>query len=194
MSVATGKAKARPSRRSDAELIAACLKGKESAWATLVDKYKNMIFSIPIHYGFSQDDSADIFQTVCMDLLTELPQLREPEALAGWLIQVTRNKCFHRKQSLSRSKVQEIGDFDPPDPAAEPDDFVSQLEQGQLLREILAEMPSQCRQLVDMLFFETPPRPYDQVAKELRMPRGSVGFARRSCLDKLKERLENLGY
>src|SRR5262249_1083429 len=150
----------------------------------LVDKYKNLIFSIPIHYGFSQDESADIFQMVCMDLLVELPQLREPDALAGWLIQVTRNKCFHRKQSLSRSKVQEIGDLDPPDPATEPEVLVSQVQQEQLLREILAEMPDQCRQLVQMLFFEIPPRPYDEIASELRVARGSVGFVRRNCLDK----------
>ena len=196
MSATPGKAKATPRlRRSDAALIAECLKGQESGWAALVDKYKNLIFSIPMHYGFSHDESADIFQTVCMDLLVELPKLREPKALAGWLIQVTRNKCFHRKQSLSRSKVQEIGDLDPPaDPDAEPEMFFFQAQKEHLLREVLAEMPAQCRRLVEMLFFETPARPYDQVARELRLARGSVGFVRRSCLDKLKERLETLGY
>jgi DNA-directed RNA polymerase specialized sigma24 family protein len=44
-----------------------------------------------------------------------------------------------------------------------------------------------------MLFFENPPRPYEEIAKELRMARGSVGFVRRNCLDKLRERLETLG-
>jgi RNA polymerase sigma factor (sigma-70 family) len=195
MSAAPGKAKTKlKPPPSDAALVAECLKGKESAWATLVDKYKNLIFAIPIHYGLSQDESADIFQTVCMDLLVELPQLREPEALAGWLIQVTRNKCFHRKESLSRSKVQEIGDLDPRDPAPEPENLVSQVQQEQLLREMLSEMPAQCRQLVEMLFFETPPRPYDEIAKQLRVARGSIGFVRRNCLDKLKERLATLGY
>jgi hypothetical protein len=44
-----------------------------------------------------------------------------------------------------------------------------------------------------MLFFENPPRPYEAVAKELQLARGSIGFTRRSCLDKLKKRLESLG-
>src|ERR1700759_2346699 len=109
MTPAPGKAKKKVEpQHSDSRLIADCLKGKEVAWSALVDKYKNLIFSIPIRYGFSQEDAADIFQLVCMDLLAELPVLREPKALTGWLIQVTRNKCFHRKQSLARNKVQEI--------------------------------------------------------------------------------------
>jgi RNA polymerase sigma factor (sigma-70 family) len=195
MNTAARKAKAKsPQRQSDIQVIEECLKGKDSAWSALIDKYKNLIFSIPLRYGFPEEDSADIFQAVCMDLLAELPRLREPKALGGWLIQVTRNKCFHRKQSMVRHKVQEIGDLDPPAPVAEPDNLASQLEQEQHLQEAVADLSPQCQQLVHMLFFENPPRAYDDVAKTLRMARGSVGFVRRNCLERLKERLERLGY
>jgi RNA polymerase sigma factor (sigma-70 family) len=180
--------------RSDTQLIAECLKGKETAWSALIDKYKNLIFSIPLHYGFPEEDAADIFQAVCMDLLAELPRLREPKALGGWLIQVTRNKCFHRKQSMLRHKVLEIGEVDLPTPAAEPDNLASQIEQEQHLQEAMADLSHQCQQLIHMLFFETPARAYDEIAKELHFARGSIGFARRNCLDKLKERLERLGH
>lgn len=175
---------------SDADLIEQCLKGKESAWAALIDKYKNLIFSIPIRYGFSEEDSADIFQAVCMDLLAELSRLREPQALAGWLIQVARNKCFHRAQLQRRNKVQEIDNLDPPDPASEPDVLISETRREQHVREALAELPARCRKLVMMLFFETPPRPYDEIAAELSLARGSIGFVRKNCLDRLKEKLE----
>jgi RNA polymerase sigma factor (sigma-70 family) len=195
MSTAPKKAQAKGAQRhSDSYLIEQCLKGKESAWSELVDKYKNLIFSIPINYGFSEEDSADIFQSVCMDLLAELPRLREPKALAGWLIQVARNKCFHRKQSQQRHNVQEIDGLDPAAPLEEPVNLMAQAEQQQLLQEAMSNLSSQCQQLVKMLFFETPPRPYEQVAKELRLAQGSIGFTRRSCLDKLRERLEKLGY
>ena len=85
MSTAPGRAKQlADSARSDEQLVRDCLKGKDSAWSALIFKYKNLIFSIPIPYGFSEEDAADIFQAVCMDLLAELPRLREPKALA-WL-------------------------------------------------------------------------------------------------------------
>ena len=63
----------------DRRLVEECLSGNESAWAALVDKYKNLIYSIPVRWGFSQDDATDIFQSVAARLLSELSRLREPE-------------------------------------------------------------------------------------------------------------------
>jgi RNA polymerase sigma factor (sigma-70 family) len=196
MSTAPKRAKAKNAQvHSDSYLIEQCLGGQESAWGNLIDKYKNLIFSVPIRYGFSQEDSADIFQSVCMDLLAELPRLREPKALPAWLIQVARNKCFRRKKTLDRHRVQGIDEVDPPAASVEePDNIIAQLQQGQLLREVVSELSPQCQRLVQMLFFEIPPRPYDEVAKELKLAQGSIGFTRRSCLEKLRERLETLGY
>jgi len=54
-------------REEDARLIKDCLEGSESAWSALISKYKNLIFSIPMKYGFSRDDAADVFQAVCLD-------------------------------------------------------------------------------------------------------------------------------
>jgi len=194
MSAAPGRAKQRDEGRlPDEQLVRDCLKGRESAWSALINKYKNLIFSIPIKYGFSEEDSADIFQAVCMDLLTELPNLREPKALAGWLIQVTRNKCFHRKQEKVRHLMTELeGDEPSEDEAAHT--LISELQQDQLLRDALSGLGPRCRQLVQMLFFEMPARPYQQVAKDLKLAPGSIGFIRRRCLDKLRERLEQMGF
>jgi len=147
------------SARSDEQLVRDCLKGNDSAWSALIFKYKNLIFSIPIRYGFSEEDAADIFQPVCMGLLAELSRLREPKALAGWLIQVTRNKCFHRKRETQRHSMQEIGDDESPGSEESADNLVSEFQQDQLLREALSELPPSSRRLVQMLFFETPARP-----------------------------------
>jgi RNA polymerase sigma factor (sigma-70 family) len=196
MTTAPKRAKAKGvHRESDSDLVKRCLKGEETAWAELIDKYKNLIFSIPIRYGYSEEDSADIFQSVCMDLLAELSSLREPQALAAWLIQVARNKCFHRRQALRTYKVQGVDDLDSHTASIdEPVDLVAQVQQAQLLLEALSNLSSQCQQLVRMLFFEVPPRPYEDVAKELKLAQGSIGFTRRNCLEKLRKQLQSLGY
>jgi RNA polymerase sigma factor (sigma-70 family) len=181
-------------RFSDSDLVKECLQGKEAAWSKLINKYKNLIFSIPVRYGFSEEDCADIFQAVCMDLLTELPRLREPNALAGWLIRVTRNKCYQHKQALQRVTVKEDvpEDLDAAAPVEEPGDVTIRLQQEQMLREALSDLSPRCRKLVHMLFFEMPARPYEQVAKELELALGSIGFIRRRCLEKLRQRLERI--
>jgi len=195
MTTAPGKAKVRAAKQFlDSQLVEDCLQGKEAAWSALIAKYKNLIYSIPVRYNFSEEDSADIFQAVCLDLLKELPTLREPNALAGWLVQVTRNKCFHRKQAQLRGKVQEIDDLDTLTSPAMPKDVTAEVEQEQLLREAILILSPRCRRLVHMLFFEMPARPYQQVAHDLNLAEGSIGFIRRRCLNKLRDRLEELGY
>ena len=195
MSASPGRAKQRDGTPlSDEQLVRDCLKGKAAAWSDLILRYKNLIFSIPIRYGFSEEDSADIFQAVCMDLLAELPRLRQPKALAGWLIQVTRNKCFHRKRETQRHPTQEIGEDEPLEAGESADSLVSEFQQDRLLREALSNLPPRCQRLVEMLFFESPARPYLQVAKDLKLAPGSIGFIRKRCLDKLRKNLEQMGF
>ena len=77
---------------SDARLVAECLGGNEQAWAFLIDKYKRLIYSIPVKYQASPDDAADIFQAVCLELFSELPRLRKAESLRFWLITVATHR------------------------------------------------------------------------------------------------------
>jgi RNA polymerase sigma factor (sigma-70 family) len=194
MSPAPGKAKKiRSNQFSDAQLVKECLKGSEAAWAKLIEKYKNLIYSIPVRFGLSQEDAADIFQAVCLDLLNELPQLREPNALAGWLIQVTRNKCFHKKQALQRHGEAELDEASAEESTEKIDELVAQLQREQMVREVLLELAPRCRKLIQMLFFEAPARSYENVAKDLGVALGSIGFIRKRCLEKLRMRMEEIG-
>ena len=182
---------------SDVHLVRACLKGDEKAWSTLIDKYKNLIYSVPIKYGFSEDEAADIFQSVCLELLRDLPQLREPRALPAWLIRVTSHKCFHWRKKHERLVDEETSRVDleeREEPQDGPDDLLSELEREQELRNATSELGARCRKLVEMLFFENPPRPYVQVAKELGIARSSIGFIRGRCLERLRRVLLRKGF
>jgi len=69
-----------------------------------------------------------------------------------------------------------------------------QLEKEQMVRNVIAELSPRCERMVRMLFFETPPRPYDEIAKELGIATGSIGLIRGRCLGKLKQQLEKMGF
>ena len=178
----------------DSRLVQQCLKGNEEAWAALVGKYKNLIYSIPIKLGFSQDDAADIFQAVCAELISQLSQLRKPQALAGWLIKVTAHRCSQWRRQASRYVGQESQTELQSNPDKLPDNVLAELENEQMLRLAIRELQPRCRQLVEMLFFEPVQRPYQEVARELGIAAGSVGFIRGRCLEKLRRRLEEMGF
>jgi RNA polymerase sigma factor (sigma-70 family) len=186
----------RPIAVSDERLVRECLKGNDESWSALIDKYKNLIFSIPIKYGLSRDEAADIFQGVCLELLSELPTLRDPRALPKWLMQVTAHKCFHwkhRQQRLVSSESDESAVPEGQTPALA-EQVIHEAEQEQIIREALAKLAPRCRRLVHMLFYEEPLRPYRDIAAELGLAVGSIGFIRQRCLDRLRRNLNELGF
>src|SRR5687768_7048144 len=95
---------------STTALVAACLTGDQNAWSALIDRYKRLIYSIPVKQGMSADDAADIFQSVCLDLVAELGRVREPEALPQWLIQTTIRKCQRHRQRTQRAVTGQLSD------------------------------------------------------------------------------------
>lgn len=180
---------------SDAILVKRCLAGEEEAWSQLVDKYKALIYSIPIKYGLPPQEAADIFQATCMELLTRLPDLREPRALPKWLIQVAYHMCYHWKRQQQRL-VSRDGQNDLPEPEtpAVAEALVRQTQEEQILRVALASLAPRCRRLVEMLFFESPSRPYSEVANELNLAVGSIGLTRQKCMEALRKRLDEMGF
>ena len=181
---------------SDERLVAECVKGNEQAWSALVDKYKNLIYSIPIKLGM-YEEAADIFQLVCVDLLTDLPNLREPRALPKWLMQACYHKCLQYRRKAERNAPAaeaEAAESVAGPQSALPEHLLCELEKEQMVRKGLAELTPRCERMMRMLFFETPARPYNEIAQELGLATGSIGFIRGRCLDKLRKQLENMGF
>jgi len=181
---------------SNTRLVAQCLAGDERAWMALIDRYKSLIYAIPFRYGAQHQDAADIFQAVCIDLFNELPRLRDADALQGWLIRVTTNKCYHWKQR-STSRDSDYGDdhlekLTGSEPI--PGDLLAEIEREQAVREAIASLPDRCREMIEMLFFEQPPVPYEEVARRLKLAKGSIGFIRGRCLKRLRNALEQKGF
>ena len=185
---------ARPSASSDEQLIRRCLENDARAWSALIEKYKNLIYSIPMKLGMHQD-AGDIFQAVCVTLLSKLSELREHRALPKWLIQTCYRECLQhqriggRQTGLEPAHLEQLLSTE-----SLPEQMLVQLEQEQALREAISEMPPRCAQMIQMLFFDIPCRPYAEVASTLGLAEGSIGFIRGRCLARLRKHLEAKGF
>lgn len=179
----------------DEKLVQACLNGDEKAWERLIDKYKRLIYSVPVKYGFSPEDAADLFQNVCVDLYTNLSKLRKIESLRSWLITVATHKCFHHKRQRRQdveldAMEQEVAE----DLAPAPEVVLHEVQEEQAVRDAIVRLSPRCAELVRMLFFEQPPLPYTEVAQKLGLATGSIGFIRGRCLSRLQKILGELGF
>lgn len=180
----------------DTRLAAACVAGSQTAWATLIARYQNLVYSIPLKQGMPADDAAEVFQSVCLSLLTALPRLRDAQALPAWLMRVTANRCalLRRQRQCWRA-----GDAEPDleaEPSPEPgvEEVLRQAQREQALRQAMAQLPPRCQKMLAMLFSSDPPRPYAEVAAELGLSRGSVSLTRSRCLERLRRQLQASGF
>jgi RNA polymerase sigma factor (sigma-70 family) len=184
--------------KNDRELLALCLKGDAVAWEALLARYQRLIYSIPIKMGLSPNDSADIFQSVCMKLLKSLPTLRYQDRISSWLTITTRRESW--RIAALRRREQVIVPLDRPDgvqdfidaPSAEPpiDEQQRMLEQQQIVRDGVAALPDRCRELITLLFYSKEELDYHEIARRLNISRTSMGPTRARCLSKLRKLLE----
>jgi RNA polymerase sigma factor (sigma-70 family) len=194
VSFAAKLAREQPTNRPVEQLVAECLKGDETAWSGLIDRYKNLIYSIPIKLGM-HDDAPDIFQAVCLDLLQGLSQLREPRALPKWLMQASYHKCLqYRSKAEKHSPASDVASEELDSERPIPEEMLAQLETEQMVRDAISRLNPRCERMVRMLFCEDPPRPYEEIAREFGIATGSIGFIRGRCLHRLRKQLEKMGF
>lgn len=180
---------------SDARLVKECLEGNEAAWGALVDKYKRLIHSIPCRYNAGPEDTADIFQAVCLEMFSELPGLRKVESLRSWLITITMHKCIHwKKKQMPLASGMEAEAVEQIEGMVVNPAVSEEIEREQMLRDALARLSPRCREMIQMLFYEEPPVPYQEVAQRLGLATGSIGFIRGRCLKRLEQLLAEMGF
>ena len=181
---------------SDGQLVEACLEGNEKAWQTLVTRYRRLVYSIPMKWGFTPEDAVDIFQAVWLDCFRQLVSLRSVDRLQPWLIRVTVRKC-HRFSTDRRDRAEDSmidSELDEMPGLSDPAAFLAELDREQILRVAMEQLPPRCRQVIQLLFFEEPRLSYQDVASRLGLSENSIGFTRERCLNSLRRILADMGY
>ena len=180
---------------TNTRLVEECVRGNERAWYAIVNRYKSLVYSIALSYGADAEDASDIFQLVWLELFNELPRLREPEALQGWLRRVTIRKSYQwkLKRPSSDGTTSDVEGEIPCDGELTPE-TMQNIEREQMVREAVANLSPRCREMVELLFFKQPPVPYAEVAGRLGLATGSIGFIRGRCLKQLRTILKSKGF
>lgn len=176
--------------RNDPELVQACLENNQLAWNELVNRYKRLVYSIPLRNGFTQSDAEDIFQNVFTLVHRNLASLRNHQLLAAWLISITWRECQHmRKKTRLSDEIPETLE----DSAPLPPEEAEILERRQMIRMAINQVGLRCQELLKALFFETPTPSYENLAMRLDIPISSIGPTRARCFKKLKDILTEMG-
>jgi len=88
--------------QSDEEVITRILKGDQTAYALLVEKYQNYVFTLVLRFTESREDAEEIAQDVFVKAYRSLADFRGDSKFSTWLFTITRTTClsFLRKKKL----------------------------------------------------------------------------------------------
>jgi RNA polymerase sigma factor (sigma-70 family) len=166
---------------TDAALVARCREGDDEAWRELVERFSRYVYAIALQgFRLPAHDAEDVFQDVFARVYERLDSLREDDAVRPWIAQLTRRLCIDRIRSGAREVGTDVDDLaDVP-----ADDVLTELEEAFDVHEALAELPENCREILDSFFDKD--ESYRTIGDNLGLPAGTIASRISRCLDKLR--------
>ncbi|WNC73480.1 sigma-70 family RNA polymerase sigma factor [Thalassotalea psychrophila] len=175
--------------RSDETLISLALKGKKSAWMTLLKRYEKPIYNYTLRMVSNPDDALDLLQDIFMAVFKNLASFRGDSKFNSWLFRIAHYRCieyYRRKkphQSLDDEPEQEADISD-----SCPENNIKQSQQSEALATAMKILPINQRTVIELKFFQH--FTFDEIAGQLGISSNTVKSRLYSALDKLKGVLE----
>lgn len=169
----------------DSALVRACLAGDAVAVRSLIERYQGEVFGLCLRLLHHRHDAEDVTQEVFLRIFRSLHRWDAARPLRPWIIGITINRC--RTWLAQKQRLPEPADYLHQTVRAVPE------QSSELVNELhtaLAELREDYR-VVFVLFHEQG-RPYEEIAKILNRPVGTIKTwlhrARMELLERLRRR------
>ncbi|MFN0071126.1 MAG: RNA polymerase sigma factor [Chloroflexota bacterium] len=175
--------------QSDSDLVAACRNGRPGAWDQIVRRYAKLVYAVARRYGLNEDEVADVFQTVCLELWEHLDSVRDATVLRRWLVVVASRKAWQVRKSRDRWITGVTEESAEPLVSAlslSPEEVAVAHSDAEQMRLVLERLAPRDRELIWYLFFDPSSPSYDVIAQRLGVSPETVGSLRTRCLRRLR--------
>lgn len=171
------------------ELVAAARRGDDGAWTRLVTRFDRTLRNVARSYRLSPADVDDVVQVTWTRLYQHIDRVRDPNAIAGWLVTTTRREAMRLLQAHVREHLTDDPELGESADVDRPEAEVLAAEERVVLGRALATLPGRQRELMTLLASE-PDVDYRHISATLAMPLGSIGPIRARGLARLERHPE----
>jgi RNA polymerase sigma-70 factor (ECF subfamily) len=85
------------------EVIEACQRGEQDAFAALFEAHRDRVYSIALRYSGDRTAAMDIAQDAFLKLLSRIQEFRGEARFETWLFRVVVNSCMDYRRGLRRA-------------------------------------------------------------------------------------------
>lgn len=99
---------------NDNEIISKVLNGDQAAYAALVNRYQNYVFTLTLRMIKSREDAEEVAQDIFIKAYRFLPNFRGDAKFSTWLYTIVNSSCisFLRKKKLAVHSLDDEKVFD----------------------------------------------------------------------------------
>jgi RNA polymerase sigma factor (sigma-70 family) len=168
--------------QKDLILVGRAIKGDQSAYASLMERYRESIYYTMLKMVNNTDDADDLTIEAFGKAFNRLEQYSPTYAFSTWLFKIASNNCidFIRKKrikvtSMDSGMKTDDGDimyFDAKSNTMNPEETIMHNQKVLHMRELVSKLKPRYRVLVEKRYFEE--LSYEEISEELDLPLGTV--------------------
>jgi RNA polymerase sigma factor (sigma-70 family) len=179
---------------TDADLLRRFVTGRdEAAFELLLWRHGTMVLSVCRDVTHDEHTAEDAFQATFFALVRKAAAIRDGQSVGAWLYQVAYRVALRARSQVVRRAARERHDLDLPNRAATaelPDETVLR-ELRPLVHEEVQRLPPKYRLPIVLCYLEG--LTYDEAARQLGWPKGTVAGRLSRARDLLRKRLSRRG-
>jgi RNA polymerase sigma-70 factor (ECF subfamily) len=171
------------------------------ALAVLYDRYSPRVYGLCVRILNETQLAEDILQEVFVRVWERAGSFEQSRGnVAAWLMGITRNSCIDQLRRLQARPVA-AEQADGPDALPFEESLASQgtdvpslaaeHERARLVRRALGELSADQQRVIELSYFKGYTR--REIARQLNWPEGTVHTRARLALQRLRQRLDELG-
>jgi RNA polymerase sigma-70 factor (ECF subfamily) len=143
--------------RTDAELIAAVLKGDAASFEPLVQKYSPRVFATARRYARRESEVEDIAQDIWLKAFEKLSSFRSEAPFEHWLMRLAVRTCYDALRAHQRNRETTFAELTEPEEdwldrfVSQPDAASENAEAArQLIARILEQLSPPARMIITL--------------------------------------------
>lgn len=168
--------------KADLILVELAKQGKQSAYAELMERYRDSIYFMMLKMVKNPDDADDLTIEAFGKAFSRLEQYSPSFAFSTWLFKIASNNSidFIRKKriqvtSIDAGYLTDAGErmhVDAKSLTLNPEETIMQGQRVIHMRLLVSKLKPKYRELVEKRYFEE--MSYEEIAEEMKLPLGTV--------------------